>query len=275
MPRRARRLETPLIRVLGPETDTGVETEMPQSFRVSLRNRVLLLITLASSITYLDRVCLSAAAPAIMRDLRLSSMQMGYAFSVFSLAYGIFEIPTGWLGDRLGQRKMITRIVACWSAFTALTGMVGGYLGLLVVRFAFGAAEAGAFPSMAAALARWFQTTDRARATGTMWMGTRLGAAIGIPLATLLMGWFGWRLTFAFFGAIGGVWCIFFWRWYRDNPARHPALDPSDLTYLGHNVDPPSSPGPPVSRGSACSRAQIYGPSFGCISRHPTDFGFC
>ncbi len=216
---------------------------MPQSFRVSLRNRVLLLITLASSITYLDRVCLSAAAPAIMRDLRLSSMQMGYAFSVFSLAYGIFEIPTGWLGDRLGQRKMITRIVACWSAFTALTGMVGGYLGLLVVRFAFGAAEAGAFPSMAAALARWFQTTDRARATGTMWMGTRLGAAIGIPLATLLMGWFGWRLTFAFFGAIGGVWCIFFWRWYRDNPARHPALDPSDLTYLGHNVDPPSSPG--------------------------------
>ncbi|HET6219912.1 MAG TPA: MFS transporter [Acidobacteriaceae bacterium] len=215
---------------------------MPQTFRVSLRNRVLLLVTLASGITYLDRVCLSAAAPAIMRDLRLSSIQMGYAFSVFSLAYGIFEIPMGWLGDRLGQRKMITRIVACWSGFTALTGMVGGYVGLLVVRFAFGAAEAGAFPSMAAALARWFRTTDRARATGTMWMGTRLGAAIGIPLATLVMGWFGWRLTFAFFGAIGGIWCTFFWRWYRDNPARHPALDSSDLIYLDQNVDLPSAP---------------------------------
>jgi ACS family glucarate transporter-like MFS transporter len=78
-----------------------------------------------------------------MRDLRLSNIQMGYALSVFSLADGIFEIPSGWLGDRLGQRKMITRIVACWSAFTALTGMVGGYLGLAAVRFAFGAAEVG------------------------------------------------------------------------------------------------------------------------------------
>jgi MFS transporter, ACS family, glucarate transporter len=216
---------------------------MPQSFRVSLRNRVLVLITIASAITYLDRVCLSAAAPAIMRDLRLSSIQMGYAFSVFSLAYGIFEIPMGWLGDRLGQRKMITRIVACWSAATALTGMAGGYLSLLAMRFVFGAAEAGAFPSMAAALARWFRITDRARATGIMWMGSRLGAAIGIPLAAWIMGWFGWRLTFAIFGAIGGAWCVYFWRWYRDNPAQHPALDPSDLIYLGEDIGLPSAPG--------------------------------
>jgi ACS family glucarate transporter-like MFS transporter len=216
---------------------------MAQIFRVSLRNRVLILVAIASGITYLDRVCLSAAAPTIMRDLRLSNMQMGYAFSVFALAYGIFEIPMGWLGDRLGQRKMLTRIVACWSAFTALTGMAGGYLGLLAVRFAFGAAEAGAFPSMARALARWFHTADRARATGTMWMGTRLGAALGIPLATLLIGWFGWRFTFAIFGAAGGCWCVFFWRWYRDDPARHPAIDASDLIYLRQNADLSTAPG--------------------------------
>jgi MFS transporter, ACS family, glucarate transporter len=210
---------------------------MSQTFRVALRNRVLLLVALGAGITYLDRVCLSAAAPAIMRDLRLSSLQMGYAFSVFSLAYGIFEIPSGWLGDRLGQRKMITHIVAAWSALTALTGMVGGYAGLLAVRFAFGAAEAGAFPTMAAALAHWFHAGDRAKATGVMWMGSRLGAAIGIPLAALVMGWFGWRLTFAFFGAIGGAWCIFFWRWYRDDPALHPGLDPADRTYLARNAN--------------------------------------
>jgi MFS transporter, ACS family, glucarate transporter len=212
-------------------------------FRVSLRNRVLILVAIASAITYLDRVCLAAAAPTITRDLRLPNMQMGYAFSVFALAYGIFEIPMGWLGDRLGQRKMLTRIVACWSAFTALTGMVGGYLGLLAVRFAFGAAEAGAFPSMARGLARWFHSADRARATGTMWMGTRLGAALGIPLATLLIGWFGWRFTFAVFGAVGGGWCVFFWRWYRDDPTRHPAIEASDLIYLRQNADLASAPG--------------------------------
>ena len=177
---------------------------------VRLRHRVLILVALASAITYLDRVCLSAAAPAIMHDLGLSNIQMGYAFSVFPLAYGIFEMPMGWLGDRLGQRKMITRIVASWSGFTALTGMVMGYPGLLAVRFAFGAAEAGAFPSLARALARWFGPTDRAKATGIMWMATRLGAAIGIPLAAVLIGWLGWRFTFVIFGALGGCWCLFF-----------------------------------------------------------------
>ena len=216
--------------------------QMPPIVRVPLRQRVLILVALASAITYLDRVCLSAAAPAIMHDLGLSNIRMGYVFSVFPLAYGIFELPMGWLGDRLGQRKMITRIVACWSGFTALTAMVVGYPGLLAVRFAFGAAEAGAFPSLARALARWFHVTERAKATGIMWMATRLGAAIGIPLAALLIGWLGWRFTFVVFGAVGGCWCLFFWWWYRDDPAGHPAITASDLAYLGQDADFASTP---------------------------------
>ena len=175
-----------------------------------LRNRVLLLAGLASGITYLDRVCLSAAAPAIMAELGLSNMQMAYAFSVFALAYGLFEIPMGWLGDRLGQRRMLTRIVGSWSVFTALTGMVWGYTSLVVVRFAFGAAEAGAFPSIARALARWFHSSDRGRVTGVMWMSARFGGAIAPPLATLLIGRLGWRLTFTTFGLLGAAWCMVF-----------------------------------------------------------------
>src|SRR5206468_10571479 len=98
-----------------------------------------------------------------MAELGLSDMQMAYAFSVFALSYGLFEIPMGWLGDRLGQRKMLTRIVACWSAFTAMTGMVWGYTSLVVVRFAFGGAESGAFPSIAQALERWCHDTALVR----------------------------------------------------------------------------------------------------------------
>ena len=177
---------------------------------IALRNRVLLLAALASGITYLDRVCLSAAAPAIMAELGLSDMQMAYAFSVFALSYGLFEIPMGWLGDRLGQRKMLTRIVASWSVFTALTGMAWGYSSLVVVRFAFGAAESGAFPSIARALARWFHASDRGRVTGIMWMGARFGGAVAPPLATLFIGWFGWRPTFSLFGLVGAVWCLVF-----------------------------------------------------------------
>jgi ACS family glucarate transporter-like MFS transporter len=194
---------------------------------------VLLLAGLASGITYLDRVCLSAAAPAIMAELGLSNMQMAYVFSVFALAYGLFEIPMGWLGDRLGQRKMLTRIVASWSVFTALTGMVWGYVSLVVVRFAFGAAEAGAFPSIARALARWFHSTDRGRVTGIMWMSARFGGAIAPPVATLLIGWLGWRVAFAVFGLVGAIWCLVFWQLYRDDPAQHPAATVEDLAYIG------------------------------------------
>ncbi len=199
---------------------------------IALRNRVLLLAALASGITYLDRVCLSAAAPSIMAELGLSDMQMAYAFSVFALSYGLFEIPMGWLGDRLGQRKMLTRIVACWSAFTAMTGMVWGYTSLVVVRFAFGAAESGAFPSIARALARWFHATDLGRVSGIMWMAARLGGAIAPPLATLLIGRLGWRFTFTTFGLVGAVWCLVFWREYRADPAQHPAIKAADLAYI-------------------------------------------
>jgi ACS family glucarate transporter-like MFS transporter len=140
-----------------------------------------------SFITYLDRVCIAAAAPAMREELGLTLTQMGYVFSVFALAYGLFEIPMGWAGDRYGQKRLLARIVACWSLFTILTGAVRGYGSLLVTRFVFGAAEAGAFPTLARALARWFPSQDRGRTNGLMWMGARLGGSLAPPLAAMLI----------------------------------------------------------------------------------------
>jgi MFS family permease len=196
------------------------------------RHRVLAMIVLVTGITYLDRVCISAAAPRMMAELRLSDLQMGYVFSVFALAYGLFEIPMGWWGDRVGQRKMLTRIVVCWSAFTALTGMVRGQLELVVARFVFGAAEAGAFPTAARSLARWFPLGQRGRVTGLMWSGARLGGALAPPLATAFIGWFGWRISFQIFAAVGMVWSAVFWSWYRDDPASHPAVNRAELELI-------------------------------------------
>jgi len=189
------------------------------------RSGVLLLGFLMSVITYLDRVCLSAAAPAITRDLGLTNMQMGYVFSAFALSYAIFEIPAGWWGDRIGQRPVLTRIVAGWSIFTILTGLVWNYAGLLVTRFVFGGAEAGAFPNLSRALARWYRPEERSWANGVMWTGARVGGAVAPALAALLIAHIGWRATFALFGAVGLVWCAAFWRWYRDGP-----LEPSAHT---------------------------------------------
>jgi MFS family permease len=177
----------------------------------------------------------------MMGALGLSNMQMGYVFSVFSLSYGISEIPMGWLSDRFGQRKILTSIVACWSVFTALTGVLWGYWWLLAVRFAFGAAEAGAFPTLARAVANWFRSSDRGRAIGVMWMGARIGGAIAPPLAALFMAWFGWRITFAIFGLIGVAWCALFWWLYRDFPEQHPAATEEDRAYARQNLKFPTA----------------------------------
>ena len=130
-------------------------------------------------VTYLDRVCISAAAPFMMADLGLSILQMSFVFSAFTLAYSIFEVPTGWMGDVWGPRRVLTRIVAWWSAFTMLTGAAWNYPSLLVTRFLFGAGEAGAFPNISRSFSRWFPPIERGRANGVLFLGSRLGRCSG------------------------------------------------------------------------------------------------
>lgn len=204
-----------------------------------MRYAVLLLVYLAAFITYLDRVCMSVAAPAMQAELGLSQMQFGWVFTVFYVAYAVFEVPTAWLGDRWGQRRMLVRIVGCWSIFTILTGMVRGFASLLVTRTVFGAAEAGAFPTLSRALSRWFPIHERGRANGVMWMGARSGGAFAPPLAVALLLWLGWRATFAVFGAVGLIWCAVCWLWYRDDPGDHASVNEAELRLIRVGAVPP------------------------------------
>ena len=202
-----------------------------------VRYRILLLCFFLSLITYLDRVCISVAGPSITADLGLSKLQMGVIYGVFALAYGLFEIPMGWYGDRVGQRRVLTRIVACWSLCTAFTGLAWNYSSMLVTRFVFGATEAGAFPNLSRGLARWFPRERRALTSGVMWMGARLGGAIAPPLTALLISAAGWRFTFAVFGMVGLLWCLVFWWHYHDSPGEHPRVNAKELEYIGgHSI---------------------------------------
>jgi ACS family glucarate transporter-like MFS transporter len=203
---------------------------------------VLLLIFAAAFITYLDRVCLSVAAPAMQKEFGLSDVQFGWVFTVFYIAYGIAELPVSWLGDIWGQRRMLIRIVGCWSVFTALTGAARTLPALLFTRTIFGAAEAGAFPTLSRALARWFPVKERARANGILWMGARGGGALAPPLAVVMIGWLGWRWTFAAFGAVGLVWCVICARWYRDDPDEHPAVNPAEIELIRSGAEPSVGP---------------------------------
>ena len=209
----------------------------------SLRTRFTLLrLTFALSIiTYIDRVCVSTAAPDIRETLGLTPGQMGWVFSAFTIAYAVFEIPSGWLGDTLGPRKVLTRIVLWWSAFTVATGAVWNYLSLLAARFLFGAGEAGAFPNMSRSLSRWFPLRERGKAHGFIFMGSRLGGAITPLLVGPIIAFAGWRQAFWTFGLLGVVWCVFWLRWFRDDPSQHPDVTPEELRIIREGGPEPTA----------------------------------
>src|SRR5581483_10582071 len=99
-------------------------TLSPPSPATRVRYGVLALLCALAFVLYIDRICISKAAPAIREEFGLSKTAMGVVFAAFTVAYGLFEVPTGRWGDRFGSRGVLTRIVLWWSAFTALTGCV-------------------------------------------------------------------------------------------------------------------------------------------------------
>src|SRR5262245_41470062 len=168
------------------------------------RHGVLLLLMSLAVLTYLDRLCIAVLGPTMQSALNLSPSQWGWIGAAFTLAYGGLEIPAGALGDRYGRRKVLLRVVVWWSAFTALTGAVSGFALLIVVRFLFGAGEAGAFPNVSGCAARWFPAGERARVQGLIWGASRVGAIIAPPLVGAIVAIFSsWRAAFWIFGGVG------------------------------------------------------------------------
>jgi MFS family permease len=179
-------------------------------------------------VLYLDRACIGQAAPLIKADLGISETQKGIVFAAFTLAYAVFEVPTGRWGDRYGSRGVLTRIVVWWSFFTALTGAATGFWMLLLVRFLFGAGEAGALPNSARVLRAWFHESSRGRAQGFVTAAMLIGAAVAPKASQLLIDQVGWRWSFVGFGVIGLVWAGAFYVWFRDDPGEHTATNEAE-----------------------------------------------
>jgi len=188
-------------------------------------------VTLAV-LSYIDRVCISQAAPDIARDLRFNDVQMGKIFGAFALSYALFEVPGGWLGDWMGPRKVLLRIVLWWSAFTALTGAMASFVSLWLTRFLFGAGEAGCFPNLTKAFTTWLPPVEHVRAQGIMWTFARWGGAFTPVLVVWVFHFVSWRYAFVLFGLLGVIWAIFFYRWYRDDPREHKSVNAAELALL-------------------------------------------
>ena len=199
------------------------------------RYRVLVLLFFLTFITYLDRVCVSLVGVRIKNDFRLTNEQFGWVLGAFSLAYALFEIPSGVLGDKIGQRAVFIRIVLWWSLFTALTGLTNGFLSLLLVRFMFGVGESGAYPTSSGVISRWFPVSETGRSMSSLFIGQNAGAAIAplivIPIAVA----FGWRATFFVNACIGLVWVLICFYWFRNNPAEKKAVTDEEKKFIENN----------------------------------------
>jgi MFS transporter, ACS family, glucarate transporter len=212
----------------------------PMSMRPTRARRTMLGFALgAMAVAYLDRVCISTAAPAMKAELGLDDAQMGYVFSAFTLAYALFEVPSGWLADRFGARVTLTRIVLWWSAMTAATGAARGFASLVAVRLLFGMGEAGVLPSLARAFGRWLPARERGRAFGLTIMAAALGGAVTQPVVVAILGRVSWRIAFPLFGSVGIVYAVAWFLWFRDDPRDHAGVNAAELAEIG--CDAPSA----------------------------------
>jgi sugar phosphate permease len=212
-----------------------VAAEEKQTTDRPSRARLIVLAYLCSLsfVLYLDRVCIGQAVTSIEDEMQLSHSRMAVVQMAFTLAYGLFEIPVGHWGDRVGARRVLTRIALTWSAFTVMTAAAWNFWSLVIVRFLFGAGEAGAYPNAARVIRRWFPGAERGRVQGLFMTCAHAGAALTPAVAAYVIFRLGWRWMFVIFGLTGVIWAAAFAAWYRDDPHAHPAANAAERALIG------------------------------------------
>lgn len=201
------------------------------------RYRVAGFMLALGAITYLDRACIATLSPEIRLSLGLNKDQMSLIYSAFAIAYAAFEIPTAWWADRLGTRRVLTRIVSCWSGFTMLTAAAWNFSSMLAIRFLFGIGEAGAWPGVARTFSRWIPRSERGTIQGIFFAAAHLSGGLTPMLAMALMPVVGWRWVFVLFGIPGIVWAVAWHRWFRDEPEQHPSVSKAELETITSGRD--------------------------------------
>jgi MFS transporter, ACS family, glucarate transporter len=199
------------------------------------RHRVLILLCSLTTLTYLDRICISIVGVRLKADLALNNEQFGWVLASFSLAYALFEIPSGMLGDRIGPRKVLIRIVLFWSLCTALTGFAGGLVSLLLIRFLFGVGESGTYPNILIVISRWYPVQETGRSLTWVGIGSQIGSAIAPLLIVPIAALYGWRMPFFVNAVIGVVWVFVCYKWFRNFPSQLKKISPDELQLIESN----------------------------------------
>ena len=210
---------------------------LPVTAPTRVRYIVLGMTIAAYMITYIDRVVISSAVPSIQKEFGFSIVTMGWILSSFQWGYALFQIPGGWLGDRVGPRRALTGIVSWWSVFTCATVLAWSAGSMAMLRFLFGMGEAGAFPIATRSLSRWMLPTERGFAQGATHAGSRLGGALTPALVVLIIAHYGWRVAFLCCGSLGLIWSIVWYWYYRDTPDEHASVNAQERALIRSSLE--------------------------------------
>lgn len=212
------------------------------------RNLIVIATFLISLLLYIDRTCIQVAGDGIKADLHLTDTQFGWILSIFTLGYALAQTPSGIIADRAGPRLLLTGVITLWSVLTAATATGFNFVSMLIVRFLFGASEAGAFPGMARATLSWFPTRERGLVTGINFSASRLGGALALPLMVWLIDAAGWRGSFVILGAFGVVFAGGWWLFFRNTPEEHSMIGEEETAHIVANRQKVSTDNTPSPR---------------------------
>ena len=241
--------------------------------KTHVRLSILVLVTLATMLNYLDRSVMGVAKPSMTKEMNINAETMGYIFSAFSWTYALAQIPGGAVLDKLGVRLTYAASLVLWSLATLAHGFMASVAGLFSARLALGLAEAPCYPSNSRILNSWFPQTERARATGVYSVGQYVGLGFLLPVLAWIVANWGWRALFFLVGGIGVVFGAVFWSLYRD-PHDHARVSQAELNLItaGGGTTTKAAPVPftLANIGRLLSKRQIAGASIGQFCSNST-----
>jgi D-galactonate transporter len=222
-----------------------------------VRYGVLLMLFIVTTLNYADRATLSITGSVIRREFGVDAVQMGYIFSAFSWAYVLAQLPSGWLLDRFGARRVYAASIFFWSLFTLLQSAIGlagsaaaAVAALFALRFAVGIAEAPAFPANGKIVASWFPAAERGTASAVFNSAQYFAAVIFTPLMAWLTHAFGWQHVYLVMGA-AGVALALAWLKFMRSPADHPRISQAELDLIEQGGGVVHAPGKPAASANA------------------------
>lgn len=201
---------------------------------MAVRWRIAILLAVITTINYIDRSVFGVVAPVVRGEFGIGDADYGFITSGFLLAYGVGQMISGPLIDRLGTKRAFSLAAVFWSVATILHALGRGLWSFFTLRVMLGIAEAANFPAASKAVAQWFPANERSTAVAIFMLGAGLGAIITPPLTVWAMQSLGWQWAFIVPGSLGLVWVILWQRWYYA-PETHPAIEPAEQALILEN----------------------------------------